>query len=74
MTGRLLGRLGCSGWRDGDRADKRWAKHRDERQWQRDAADELADSRKRAALLWRATLIPSNGAGLPLTQPARPAP
>ena len=41
MLGKLLGRLAYRGWRDGWRADRRWAKGKDERLWRRDAAAEI---------------------------------
>lgn len=41
MIGKLLGRLSLRGWRDGYRADRRWAKGADERAWRRDAIAEL---------------------------------
>jgi hypothetical protein len=40
VIGKMLGRLAFRGWRDGWRADRRWAKGRDERLWQRDYRDE----------------------------------
>jgi hypothetical protein len=43
---KLLGRMAFRGWRDGNRADRRWAKGCEERLWQREAkreADETAD-------------------------------
>lgn len=44
MIGKLLGRLAFRGWRDGRRADRRWAKGRDERLW-RSEADGLGRGR-----------------------------
>lgn len=43
MTGKLLGRLAFRGWRDGYRADRRWARGRDERLWERDTHQELTE-------------------------------
>lgn len=41
MLGKLFGRLAYRGWRDGWRADRRWARGRDERRWRRDFKDEM---------------------------------
>jgi hypothetical protein len=41
MAGKLLGRLAFWGWRNGERADRRWAKGRDERLWRREADEDL---------------------------------
>lgn len=82
MNGKLLGRLAFRGWRDGTRADRRWARGWDERLWQRDADDQMAPPEVGpdmppyqdlvGAAAW--TLqggLGEEGAGTPLTQPVR---
>jgi hypothetical protein len=50
VNGKLLGRLAFRGWRDGWRADRRWARGRDERLWEHEAWTELAEEREESTL------------------------